>query len=155
MINKMSFYNVTNPSTFGVNFARASLLYQGGKLVRIPQTQWFTGASNTLTAEQTIAGSILSTPGATGTSGNPAIITLPSATDFITLLLGPAGFDVSSSDIFTIRVQNLDATFALKVNAGTGGSGSKLVAAASEKLVQIQISVVVSGSNTTYAYTIL
>ncbi len=151
----MSFYNVTNPSTFGVNFSRASLLYQGGKLVRIPQTQWFTGASNTLTAEQTVAGTILVTPGATGTSGNPAIITLPSATDMITLLLGPAGFDVSSSDIFTIKVQNLDATYAVKINAGTGGSGSKTVAVSSEKLVQIQISVTVSGGSTTYAYTIL
>ena len=151
----MSFYNVTNPSTFDINVQGASLLYQGGKLRRIPQTQWFTGASYTFTAEQTVAGSILATPGATGTSGNPATYTLPSATDFITLLLGPGGFDVSSSDIFNLRVQNLDSTFALKINAGTGGSGSKLVAAASEKLVQIQISVTVSGSTTTYAYTIL
>ena len=151
----MSFYNVTNPSTFGVNFSRASLLYQGGKLVRIPQTQWFTGASNTLTAEQTVAGTILVTPGATGTSGNPAIITLPSATDMITLLLGPAGFDVSSSDIFNLRVQNLDATFALKINAGTGGTGSKLIALGAERIIPVQITVTVSGSTTTYAYTIL
>ncbi len=151
----MSFYNVTNPSTFGVNFARASLLYQGGKLVRVPQTQWFTGASNTLTAEQTVAGTILATPGATGTSGNPAIITLPSATDLITLLMGPAGFDVSSSDIFTIRVQNLDATFALKVNAGTDGTGSKLVFKETEALIAIQITVTVSAGSTTYAYALL
>ncbi len=152
----MSFYNVTNPSTFGVNVqGQASLLYQGGKLRRIPQTQWFTGASNTLTAEQTVAGAILSTPGATGTSGNPAIITLPSATDLITLLMGPAGFDVSSSDIFTIRVQNLDAVFALKVNAGTGGSGSKLVAKETEALIAIQITVTVSAGSTSYGYAIL
>jgi hypothetical protein len=151
----MSFYNVANPTTFVINAGQISLVYQGGKLGRVPQTQWFTGASHTLTAEQTIAGSILSTPGATGTSGNPAIITLPSATDFITLMLGPGGFDVSSSDIFRLRVQNLDATFALLVNAGSGATGSKLIAAVSEKILLIQVSVVVSGGSTTYAYTIL
>lgn len=151
----MSFYNVANPSTFGVNLQRASLLYQGGKLVRIPQTNWFTGASYTFTAEQTVAGAILATPGATGTSGNPATYTLPSATDFITLLLGPGGFDVSSSDIFNLRVQNLDSVFALKINAGTGGSGSKLIAAGAERVIPIQVSVTVSGGSTTYGYTLL
>lgn len=156
MINKMSFYNVQNPSTFEIYPpGQVSLFYQGGKLNRVPQTQWFTGASYTFTAEQTVAGNILATPGATGTSGNPATYILPSATDFITLLLGPAGFDVSSSDIFTLKVQNLDAVFALKINAGTGGSGSKLVAAASEALIAIQITVTVSGGSTTYAYTLL
>jgi len=156
MNNKMSFYNVTNPSTFDINVqGQASLLYQGGKLRRISQTNWFTGASYTFTAEQTISGSILATPGATGTSGNPATYTLPSATDFITLLLGPGGFDVSSSDIFRIRVQNLDSTFALKINAGTGGSGSKLIASGAERIIPVQISVTVSGGATTYAYTLL
>ena len=130
-------------------------MYQGGKLVRVPLTQWFTGASNTLTAEQTISGNVLATPGATGTSGNPAIITLPSATDFITLLLGPAGFDVSSSDIFTLKVQNLDAVFALKVNAGSGATGTKLVAKESEALIAIQITVTVSAGSTSYGYAIL
>ena len=156
MINKMSFYNVQNPSTFDINVqGQGSLLYQGGKLNRIPQTNWFTGASYTFTAEQTIAGSILATPGATGTSGNPATYTLPSATDFITLLLGPGGFDVSSSDIFNLRVQNLDATFALNITAGTGGSGSKLIAAGAERVIPVQVSVTVSGGTTTYAYTLL
>ena len=152
----MSFYNVTNPSTFNIIVqGQESLFYRGGKLNRVPQTQWFTGASYTFTAEQTISGNILATPGATGTSGNPATYTLPSATDFITLLLGPGGFDIASSDIFNIRVQNLDATFALKVQAGSGGSGSKLIAAASERIIPIQVSVTVSGGSTTYAYTLL
>lgn len=151
----MSFYNVTNPSTFDINVQGASLLFQGGKLRRIPQTQMFTGASYTFTAEQTVAGTILATPGATGTSGNPATYTLPSATDFITLLLGPGGFDVSSSDIFRLRVQNLDSVYALKINAGTGGSGTKLVAAGAERLIPVQVSVTVSGGSTTYAYTLL
>ena len=151
----MSFYNVTNPSTFGINFPRTSLLYQGGKLTRIPQTNWFTGASYTFTAEQTVAGTILATPGATGTSGNPATYTLPSATDFITLLLGPAGFDVSSSDIFNLRVQYLDATFALRILAGTNGSGSKLIAAGAERIIPVQITVSVSGGVTSYAYALL
>ncbi len=151
----MSFYNVTNPSTFDINVQRASLLFQGGKLRRIPQTQMFTGASYTFTAEQTVAGTILATPGATGTSGNPATYTLPSATDFITLLLGPGGFDVSSSDIFNLRVQNLDSVYALKISAGTGGSGTKLIAAGAERLIPVQVSVTVSGGSTTYAYTLL
>ncbi len=152
----MSFYNVVNPSTFDIiNSPQASLFYQGGKLSRFPQTQWFTGASNTLTAEQTIAGNVLATPGATGTSGNPAIITLPSATDLITLLMGPAGFDVSSSDIFTLKVQNLDTVFALKVNAGTDGTGSKLVLKETEALIAIQITVTVSAGSTSYGYAIL
>lgn len=152
----MSFYNVANPSTFDINVqGQVSLLYQGGKLNRFPQTQWFTGASYTFTAEQTIAGNILATPGATGTSGNPATYTLPSATDMITLMLGPGGFDVSSSDIFNLKVQNLDATFALRILAGTGGSGSKLVAAGAERIIPIQITVTVSGGSTTYAYALL
>ena len=152
----MSFYNVTNPSTFNIIVqGQESLFYRGGKLNRVPQTQWFTGESYTFTAEQTISGNILATPGATGTSGNPATYTLPSATDFITLLLGPGGFDIASSDIFNIRVQNLDATFALKVQAGSGGSGSKLIAAASERIIPIQVTVTVSGGSTTYAYTLL
>ncbi len=150
----MSFYNVSNPTSFSVVSDVRKLLVQPGKLIRFPQTQYFTGASGgvtiALTAEQLVAGSIIG-----DTTAGALTLTLPSATDLITLLMGPGGFDVSSSDIFTIRVQNLDATFALKVNAGTGGSGSKLVAVSSEKLVQIQISVVVSGGSTTYAYTIL
>ena len=152
----MSFYNVTNPSTFDINVqGKGSLLYQGGQIIRVPQTQWFTGASYTLTAEQTIAGSLLATPGATGTSGNPATYTLPSATDLITLMLGPAGFDVSSSDIFNLKVQNLDATYALRILAGTDGTGSKLIAAGAEKIIPIQITVTVSGGSTTYAYALL
>jgi hypothetical protein len=152
----MSFYNVTNPATFAViPQGQESLFYRGGKLLRCPQTQWFTGASYTLTAEQTIAGNILATPGATGTSGNPATYTLPSATDFITLLLGPGGFDVSSSDIFNIKVQNLDAVFALRILAGADGSGSKLIAAGAERIIPIQVTVTVSGGSTTYAYTLL
>jgi hypothetical protein len=152
----MSFYNVTNPSTFDViPQGQESLFYRGGKLLRCPQTQWFTGASYTLTAEQTIAGNILATPGATGTSGNPATYTLPSATDFITLLLGPGGFDVSSTDIFNIRVQNLDATFALRILAGADGIGSKIIAAGAERIIPIQVTVTVSGGSTTYAYTLL
>lgn len=152
----MSFYNVQNPSAFNIVVqGKESLLYRGGQLNRVPQTQFFTGASQTFTAEQTIAGTILATPGATGTAGNPATYTLPSATDFITLMLGPEGFDVSSSDIFTLRVQNLDAVFALKINAGSGATGTKLIAAGAEAVIPIQITVTVSGGVTTFAYALL
>ena len=37
----------------------------------------------------------------------------------------------------------------------TGGSGSKLVAAAGERIIPVQITVTVSGGSTTYAYALL
>ncbi len=149
----MSFYNVTNPTSFSVVSDVRKLLVQPGKLIRFPQTQYFTGAAS-LTAEQLVAGSLIGDTTAAGFT-----LTLPSATDLITLLMGPGGFDVSSSDIFSFQVTNIGSSNTLTIAAGTGGSGSsKTIAGASggaSKTVNLQISVSVSGGSTTYAYILL
>jgi hypothetical protein len=149
----MSFYNVANPTSFSIVSDTRKFLVQAGKLIRFPATQLFSAAT-TLTAEQLIAGSIV---GDTTSAG--FTLTLPSATDLITLLLGPGGFDVSSSDIFSFTAFNSAASNTLTIAAGTGGTGSsKTVVGASggaQRTINVQISVTVSGSSTTYAYAIL
>jgi hypothetical protein len=149
----MSFYNVANPTSFSIVSDVRKLLVQPGKLVRFPQTQYFTGAA-TLTAEQLVAGNIMGDT----TAGN-FTLTLPSAENLITLLLGPGGFDVSSSDIFSFVAFNTASSNTLTIAAGSGGSGSsKTIAGASggaQKTVNLQISIAVSGSTTTYAYILL
>ena len=149
----MSFYNVQNPNSFSIVSDVRKLLVQPGKLVRFPQTQYFTGAA-TLTAEQLVAGNIMGDTTAAGFT-----LTLPSAENLITLLLGPGGFDVSSSDIFSFIAFNTASSNTLTIAAGSGGSGSsKTIAGASggaQKTVNLQISIAVSGSTTTYAYILL
>ena len=145
----MSFYSVTNPTTFSVVSDTRKFLVNAGKLIRFPATQQFDEAA-TLTAEQLIAGNII---GDTTSAG--FTLTLPSATDLITLLMGPGGFDVSSSDIFSFNAFSVGAN-TLTIAAGTGGSGSsKTVATGTQKTINIQISVTVSGGSTVYAYTLL
>ena len=149
----MSFYSVTNPTTFSVVSDSRKFLVNQGKLIRFPQTQMFTGAS-TLTAEQLVAGNIIG-----DTTAGAFTLTLPSATDLITLLMGPGGFDVSSSDIFSFQVFNVASSNTLTIAAGTGGSGSsKTVVGASggaQRTVNLQITITVSGGSTSYAYTLL
>jgi len=153
----MSFYNVTNPTSFSIVSDARKLLVQPGKLVRFPQTQYFTGAA-TLTAEQLVAGNIMG-----DTTAGAFTLTLPSATDLITLLMGPGGFDVSSSDIFSFTAFNTNVTNsnALTIAVGTGGSGSsKTVVAGSgtggaQKTVNVQIVITVSGGSTSYSYILL
>jgi hypothetical protein len=149
----MSFYNVQNPNSFSIVSDVRKLLVQPGKLVRFPQTQYFTGAA-TLTAEQLVAGNIM---GDTTSAG--FTLTLPSAENLITLLLGPGGFDVSSSDIFSFNVFNTASSNNLTIAVGSGGSGSnKTITGASggvQKTINLQISITVSGGSTTYAYAML
>ncbi len=149
----MSFYSVTNPTTFSVVSDTRKFLVNAGKLIRFPATQQFSSAT-TLTAEQLIAGNII---GDTTSAG--FTLTLPSATDLITLLMGPGGFDVSSSDIFSFQVFNVASSNTLTIAAGTGGSGtSKTVVGASggaQRTVNLQITITVSGGSTSYAYTLL
>ena len=149
----MSFYNVQNPTSFSIVSDGRKLLVQPGKLVRFPQTQYFTGAA-TLTAEQLVAGNIMG-----DTTAGGFTLTLPSATDLITLLLGPGGFDVSSSDIFSFVAFNTASSNTLTIAAGTGGSGSsKTIAGASggaQKTINVQIAITVSGGSTSYSYILL
>jgi len=149
----MSFYNVTNPTSFSIVSDVRKLLVQPGKLIRFPQTQYFTGATS-LTAEQLVAGSLIGDTTAAGFT-----LTLPSAENLITLLLGPGGFDVSSSDIFSFSATNIASSNNLVIAVGTGGSGSnKTITGASggvSRTINLQISVTVSGNSTTYAYAML
>lgn len=151
----MSFYNVTNPTSFSIVSDARKLLVQPGKLVRFPQTQFFTGAA-TLTAEQLVAGNII---GGNTAAGNYQL-TLPSATDLITLLMGPGGFDVSSSDIFSFTVTNISASGDLTIAVGTGGSGSAKTITGTSALgvtqtINLQIVITVSGGSTSYSYIML
>ena len=149
----MSFYNVQNPNSFSIVSDVRKLLVQPGKLVRFPQTQYFTGAA-TLTAEQLVAGNIMG-----DTAGAGFTLTLPSAENLITLLMGPGGFDVSSSDIFSFNVFNTASSNNLTIAVGSGGSGSnKTITGASggvQKTINLQISITVSGGSTSYAYAML
>ena len=145
----MSFYNVQNPTSFSIVSDVRKLLVQPGKLTRFPATQQFSAVAS-LTAEQLVAGNIV---GDTTSAG--FTLTLPSAENLITLLLGPGGFDVSSSDIFSFNVFNVASSNNLVIAVGSGGSGSKLIAAAAERVIPVQVSVTVSGGSTTYAYTLL
>jgi len=154
----MSFYNVTNPTSFSIVSDVRKLLVQPGKLVRFPQTQYFTGASggvtSALTGEQLVAGSIIG-----DTTAGALTLTLPSAENLITLLLGPGGFDVSSSDIFSFSATNIASSNNLVIAVGTGGTGSNKTIAGSSggvsRTINLQISVSVSGGSTTYAYAML
>lgn len=149
----MSFYNVTNPTSFSIVSDVRKLLVQPGKLTRFPATQQFSAVAS-LTAEQLVAGNIV---GDTTSAG--FTLTLPSAENLITLLLGPGGFDVSSSDIFSFNVFNVASSNNLVIAVGSGGSGSnKTITGASggvQKTINLQISITVSGGVTTYGYTML
>ena len=173
----MSFYNVLNPVVFSISKPEKYGLVQQGQIIRTSSIQLFTGASTTssfsVTAEQMVAGRFFINAGATGSGYAPTgsagiTLTLPSASDFVQLLLGPGGFDVSNDDIFMLRVQNTSAAFKLYVAPGTGGivgasSHAKLnlvppfpvVTYSSEAFIPIQIGITVSGTGTTYSYTLI
>ena len=173
----MSFYNVLNPTVFSITKPDQFGLVKQGQITRIASTQLFTGAATTvsfsLTPEQLINGNLYINAGATGSGYAPTgsagiTVTLPSATDLITLLMGPGGFDVSDNDIFMLRVVNTSATFKLYIAPGTDGvvgasSYAKLnlvppfpvVSYSSEAFIPIQINVTVSGTGTTYSYTLI
>jgi hypothetical protein len=148
----MSFYNVSNPSTFSVETGNKIAIVAQGKMQRTPSTQLLTpSAAFTITAQQLIAGYLLINPQGASRTG-----TLPSATDLITLLMGPGGFDISNSDIFSFRVQNLNAGGNNAViTAGTGGSGTVTVVPGANKPVLIQITITTVAGTTTYGYRLL
>jgi len=122
-------------------------LIENGKLGRIGSSQLINGGlaqttSFSVTAEQLIGGVVYMYED----------FTLPSATDLITLLLGPGGFDVSNNDIFSFRAVNLSGSNHT-ISSGTGGSGSITVTANTEKFINIKITITVSAGSTTYGYT--
>jgi hypothetical protein len=160
----MSFYNVANPTQFYIYKQDQFGLVDQGKIVRIPSTQLFTGAATTanfsLTANQLINGNLIINAGATGAGYAPTgsagiTVTLPSATDLITLLMGPAGFDISTSDVFTFSVQNT-ASGTVRILPGTDGTGSAIsITAGSMKFINFQITISTVAGVTTYSYALL
>jgi hypothetical protein len=149
----MSFYNVTNPTSFSVVSDTRKSLVNPGKLTRSSAIQVlnpFTGNSSgsPITAEQLIQGVLFVNP-----DSNPRSLYLPTASNLIQLLMGPGGYDVSVNDIFTLRIINTNAGGnAVAVTVNTGGSGGPIsVAAGVQRLINIQLTNVTSGS---YAYSI-
>jgi len=152
----MSFYNVTNPTSFSVVSDTRKMLTQASKLVRSASTVALnpysntgngTSSANPITAEQLIQGVLFVNPSAT------ANFFLPKAADLITLLMGPGGFDVSSNDIFTFRVFNINATNTLtvKINASSGetNTGADIsITPGQNKPINLQITV----NNGAYSY---
>ena len=170
----MSFYNVLNPTVFEIYKPEQFGLVDQGKIIRTSGIQYINGGSAqtssfSVTAQQLVAGRFFVNAGATGSGYAPTgsagiTMTLPSATDFVQLLLGPGGFDVSNNDIFVLRVQNTNAAFKLYIAPGSGGSvGASSYAAlnlvppfpvvtySSEAFIPIQIGI----SGSTYTYTLI
>ena len=144
----MSFYNVSNPTTFNVVSDKRFALAAQGKVSRTSSQQLFaTGGfaatSGAVTAEQLIGGVVYFYDA----------FALPSATDLITLFLGPGGFDVQNNDIFTFRAVNLSGV-SKSISSGTGGTGSVTVTASTERFVNIKLSITTTAGTTTYAYTL-
>jgi hypothetical protein len=151
----MSFYNITNPTSFSVVSDTRKMLTQAGKLVRsaaVANLTTFLGTTSAapITAEQLVQGVLFVNPNTTSQN-----FFLPKAQDLITLLMGPGGFDVSSNDIFTFRIFNTNGganNVVVKINASSGetNTGSDItIAPGVNKPVNIQITV--SGSSYSYA----
>ena len=141
----MSFYNVTNPSNYNTVSDARFMLTNPSKILRTSSQQQFAAATS-LTAGQLVAGVIF-------VSGTSYTVTLPSATDLITLFLGPGGFDVSNNDIFILRVKST-ASGNVTVASGTGGSGSIVLSTGTERIINIQLSITVSAGSPVYGYTL-
>jgi len=152
----MSFYNITNPTSFSVVSDTRKSLVNPGKLVRSaavaslnPYSNSGHGTSNAdpITPEQLIQGVLFVNPSAT------ANFYLPLAQDLITLLMGPGGFDVSSNDIFTLRIFNINSTNDLTVKRNTTigqtNTGADItVYAGTNKPINLQITI----NNGVYSY---
>ena len=154
----MSFYNITNPTSFSVVSDTRKMLTQASKLVRSASvtalnpysnagSAYGNSADNPITPEQLIQGVLFVNPSGT------ADFVLPLAEDLITLLMGPGGFDVSSNDIFTLRIFNINATNTLTVkkNATLGqtNSGANIaITPGTNKPINLQITI----NNGVYSY---
>ena len=149
----MSFYNVTNPTSFSVVSDTRKSLVNPGKLVRssaIASLTTFLGTTSAapITPEQLIQGNLFVNPSAA------ANFYLPKAADLIQLLMGPGGFDVSSNDIFTFRLFNINGgvnNVVVKVNASAGeaNTGSDItITPGANKPINLQITI----NNGAYSY---
>ena len=145
----MSFYNVTNPTTFQVlDLIGRKGQFQQSALVRVDSTQSFS-ANTTLTAQQVIAGMI-----SVNTSGGAITITLPAAAVLLAALNSGVYVSqpVSLNDIIYLTV----AAFGAAGNAVTVASGSTVstttVTGQTSEQVGIRFTNVTAGSE---AYSVL
>jgi len=151
----MSFYSITNPTSFSVVSDTRKSLVNPGKLVRsaaVANLTTFLGTTSAapITPEQLVQGVLFVNPNSSSRN-----FVLPKAADLINLLMGPGGFDVSSNDIFTFRIFNTNGganDVVVKINASSGetNTGSDItITPGTNKPVNIQITV--SGSSYSYA----
>ena len=150
----MSFYNITNPTSFSVVSDTRKMLTQAGKLVRsaaVANLTTFLGTTSAapITPEQLVQGVLFVNPNTTSQN-----FFLPKAQDLINLLMGPGGFDVSSNDIFTFRIFNTNGganNIVVKINASSGeaNTGSDItITPGTNKPINLQITI----NNGVYSY---
>jgi hypothetical protein len=151
----MSFYNVTNPTSFSVVSDTRKMLTQAGKLVRsaaVANLTTFLGttATSPITPEQLVQGVLFVNPNTTSQN-----FFLPRAQDLINLLMGPGGFDVSSNDIFTFRIFNINGganNVVVKINSldtsPTNSGGDITIGPGSSRSINLQITI----NNGAYSY---
>lgn len=151
----MSFYSITNPTSFSVVSDTRKALVNPGKLVRsaaVANLTTFLGttAAAPITPEQLVQGVLFVNPNTSSQN-----FFLPRAQDLITLLMGPGGFDVSSNDIFTFRIFNTNGganNVVVKINSldtNPYNSGSDItITPGTNKPINIQITI----NNGAYSY---
>ena len=149
----MSFYNVTNPTTFQVlDLIGRQGQFKQSSLNRADSTQIFTGAT-TLTAQQFVAGVLFVDTSLVVSPGN-INITLPSAAVLLAALNSGvyASQPVSLNDIIYITVVNYgDSANTVTIISGSTASNTTVAARRSEQ-VGVRFTSVTAGSE---AYSVL
>ena len=139
----MSFYNVTNPTTFAVlDLQNRQGTIQQSALIRADSKQIFT-ADTTLTAAQVVAGVLF-----VDTTAAARTITLPSAASLLALLNAGtyASSPISTNDIVFMTVVNYGHGANAVTIQTAGGATSTTVAARTSEQVGIKFTNVTAGS---------
>ena len=139
----MSFYNVTNPTTFAVlDLQNRQGTIQQSALIRADSKQIFT-ADTTLTAAQVVAGVLF-----VDTTAAARTITLPSAASLLALLNAGtyASSPISLNDIVFMTVVNYGHAANAVTIQTAGAATSTTVAARTSESVGIKFTNVTAGS---------
>ena len=139
----MSFYNVTNPTTFQVlDLVGRKGTFQQSALFRVDSSQSLS-ADTTLTAQQVIAGAI-----AVDTTAAARTITLPSAAVLLAALNSGvyASQPVSLNDIIYITIVNYGSAGNAVTFQTAGAATSTTVAARTSEQVGIKFTNVTAGA---------
>jgi hypothetical protein len=139
----MSFYNVTNPTTFAVlDLQNRQGTIQQSALIRADSKQIFS-ADTTLTAAQVVAGALF-----IDTSGGARTMTLPSAASLLALLNAGtyASSPISTNDIVFMTVVNYGHAANAVTIQTAGAATSTTVAARTSEQVGIKFTNVTAGS---------